>query len=165
MGFRKSTALELELFRGWSKVGRIEEETCRPVQDGKRIKNSSQLEVLTFTKEKYDEPLGRFIYFNHNPRNLSCEFGYIINPKYRARGFGTEMVQGGINYLFADKDLGLNKLYRQTGEFNISSIKILEKLGLHRDGILREHHELDGKMWSDFIYSILKEEWIRKKQG
>ncbi|MEH2115208.1 MAG: GNAT family protein [Nostoc sp.] len=34
-----------------------------------------------------------------------------------------------------------------------------EKLGFHRDGILREHHELDGKLWDDYIYSILRSEW------
>ena len=53
----------------------------------------------------------------------------------------------------------INKLYCQTGAFNEPSIRLLERLGLHRDAILREHHELDGKLWDDYIYSILRREW------
>ena len=56
----------------------------------------------------------------------------------------------------------LNKLYCQTGAFNLPSIKLLEKLNFHRDGILREHHELDGKLWDDYIYSVLRREWTEK---
>lgn len=67
------------------------------------------------------------------------------------------MLITAINYLFSTTEL--NKLYCQTGAFNIASVQLLEKLNFHRDGILREHHELDCKMWDDYIYSILRSEW------
>ena len=67
------------------------------------------------------------------------------------------MLITAIDYLFTTTEL--NKLYCQTAAFNIGSVKLLEKLSFHRDGILREHHELDGKLWDDYIYSILRSDW------
>ncbi len=104
-----------------------------------------------------EEPVGRFRYFDINPRNRSAEFGYTINPKWQNQGLGTKMLITAIDYLLTTTEL--NKLYCQTAAFNIASVKLLDKLGFHRDGILRKHHELDGKLWDDYIYSILQSEW------
>lgn len=71
------------------------------------------------------------------------------------------MLITAIDYLLTTTEL--NKLYCQTAAFNIASVKLLDKLGFHRDGILREHHELDGKLWDDYIYSILRSEWKTSK--
>lgn len=136
---------------------RLEALTCRPVVDGKRIPPSQEVIRWKFWVETLTEPIGRFTYFDINPRNRSAEFGYNVNPKYRNQGFGTEMLSFAITQIF--NTTHFNKLYCQTGAFNQPSIRLLEKLGLHRDGILREHHELDGVFWDDYIYSILRREW------
>ena len=145
------------LFAQWSQYSRLEERTCRPVVHGKRVPPSDQVVTLAFFTNDGDEPIGRFVYFDINPRNRSAEFGYIVNPALREQGFGTKMLTMAISGLFSTTDL--NKLYCQTAAFNIPSIKLLEKLGFHKDGVLREHHELDGKLWDDYIYSILRHEW------
>lgn len=104
-----------------------------------------------------DELVGWFEYFNLNPRNHSAEFGYMVNPQMRRRGIGTAMLRVAITHLFSTTSL--NKLYCQTAAFNLASIKLLERLKFHQDGVLREHHELDGKLWNDHIYSVLRREW------
>ena len=57
------------------------------------------------------------------------------------------------------KNMELNKIYAQTGSFNIESIELLEKMGFQRDGILRNHHELNDVFYDDYIFSILNKEW------
>ena len=104
-----------------------------------------------------DELVGRFNYFDLNMRNHSAEFGYIVNPKFRRRGIGAKMLMTAITHLFSTTDL--NKLYCQTAAFNLASIRLLEKLNFYQDGVLREHHELDGKLWDDNVYSILRRDW------
>jgi len=162
MEIRKAIAQDMAVFEEWKVCGRIEERTCRPVEGGRRVPSSSEIFNLSFVVEGFEEPVGKFTYFDHNPRNRSCEFGYMINPKYRGQGLGGKMIAACIDYLFRDTELDLNKLYCQTAEFNTPSVRILDKLGLNRDGILREHHELDGKLWSDFVYSVLRAEWENK---
>ncbi|MEH2260761.1 GNAT family N-acetyltransferase [Nostoc sp.] len=145
------------IFNEWGKFDRIETKTCRPVMDGKRLPSNDKPVIIAFLIDELEEPVGKFRYFNINPRNRSAEFGYTVNPKYRNQGLGTNMLVLIINNLFKTTDF--HKFYCQTAAFNIASIKLLEKLELKKDGILREHHELDGKLWDDYIYSILRSEW------
>ena len=156
MKLQNSTKKHKELFREWQKQGRMEEVTCREIRNGKHFTDPKVLSFSFFIGNT-KEPVGKFNCFSINKRNKSCECGYAINPAHRGKGIGKKMLRHSINYLFKNYDF--NKLYCQTGSFNKPSIKILKDLGFHRDGVLREHHELDGKLWDDHIFSILRSEW------
>jgi RimJ/RimL family protein N-acetyltransferase len=156
MKLKRSTKAHKELFIKWLKAGRMEEITCREIRKGKHYVNPKVLSFSFFVGNE-PKPVGKFNCFNINKRNKSCECGYTIDPELRGKGIGTKMIKYCLSYLF--RQYNFNKLYCQTGAFNKPSIKILDKLGFHRDGILRQHHELDGKLWDDYIYSILRSEW------
>jgi RimJ/RimL family protein N-acetyltransferase len=151
------------VFATWSQVGRFEERTCRPIFNGKRVPPSNEVITFSLMMDGIDGLVGRFAYFDINLRNRSAEFGYMVNPRFRRRGIGTKMLNIAITHLFSITTL--NKLYCQTAAFNIASIKLLEKLNFHQDGVLREHHELDGKLWDDYIYSVLRREWREVQIG
>ena len=53
----------------------------------------------------------------------------------------------------------MNKIMAQTGEFNDASIGLLKKLGFKQDGRLRQHHEVEAKMYDDLLFSILSDEF------
>jgi ribosomal-protein-alanine N-acetyltransferase len=147
------------IFSRWKTASRLEETTCRPIVKGKRIAPDDRVVTLSFFHENFSrlEPVGRFIYFDLNSRNRSTEFGYFVSPDHRNQGIGTTMLTFALDHLFATTDL--NKLYCQTAAFNVPSVRLLEKLNFHKDGILREHHELDGTLWDDYVYSMLRREW------
>ena len=151
------------IFSRWNAASRLEETTCRPIVKGKRVAPDDRVVTLAFFHEavSHAEPVGRFIYFDLNPRNRSAEFGYFVSPDYRSKGLGTAMLTLALDHLFATTDL--NKLYCPTAAFNVPSVRLLEKLNFHRDGILRAHHELDGSLWDDYVYSILRSEWVGRK--
>ena len=156
MKIQRATKANKDLFKRWFREGQIEKVTCREIRNGKRYVNTKILS-FAFYYGNIKEPAGKFNCFSINKRNRSCECGYSINPKHRGKGIGTKMISCCVSYLFTNYDF--NKLYCQTGSFNKSSVKILKKLGFTRDGVLREHHELDGKLWDDYIFSILRSEW------
>jgi [ribosomal protein S5]-alanine N-acetyltransferase len=157
MQFEPASDEHNRVFVQWSQLSRLQERTCRPILNGKRVPPCSDVITLTFSVDGVSELVGRFQYFDFNVRNQSAEFGYMVNPKFRQKGMGTKMLAAAITHLFSTTNL--NKLYCQTAAFNVASTKLLEKLSLQREGILREHHELDGKLWDDYIYSILRCEW------
>ena len=161
MKLKRSTEKHKELFKKWQQENRMEEITCREIKDGKPFIGPKVL-AFSFFVENIKEPIGKFNCFSINKRNKSCECGYTINPKYRGQGYGEIMIRYCVDYLFSNFDF--NKLYCQTGSFNKPSVKILKDLGFHRDGVLREHHELDGKLWDDYIFSILRCEWKNCKK-
>ncbi|MCU0570071.1 MAG: GNAT family N-acetyltransferase [Oculatellaceae cyanobacterium Prado106] len=145
------------IFATWRTGDRLEAQTCRPVIDGKRVAPNTEVVIFAFWEDAIAEPVGRFRYFNVNSRNRSAEFGYTVHPQFRQQGIGTVMLTAALSHLFSTTNF--NKLYCQTGAFNIASIQLLKKLNFHQDAVLREHHELDGKLWDDYIYSILRREW------
>jgi len=155
MKIKPATKKDKELFKEWREQSRMEEITCRGIRDGKHYVDPTLFSFSLFMDD-IKEPIGKFDCFNMNKRNKSGECGYMTNPKYRGKGYGLKMVKYCVSYLFKNYDF--NKLYCQTGFFNKPSVDLLEELGFHRDGVLREHHELDGKLYDDYIYSILRYE-------
>ncbi len=58
------------------------------------------------------------------------EVGYSIVPEYRNQGYATEMARGLIAWAFQEKDIKL--VTAPCLDNNIGSIKVLEKVGMHR---------------------------------
>lgn len=151
-----------EEFIKWSKQDSIFDLTCRPIScDLKRISPDNRVVRLSFFIEGVCNSIGRFSYFDINSRNNTAEFGYSLNPEYRGKGLGKQMIQKAFDYVFTNTNL--NKLSCQTASFNKPSVKLLESLSLHLDGSLREHHERNGELFDDLIFSILRSEWTVNK--
>ena len=58
------------------------------------------------------------------------EVGYDIVPEYRNQGYATEMARGLIAWAFQEK--GIKLVTAACLDNNIGSIKVLEKVGMHR---------------------------------
>ncbi len=58
------------------------------------------------------------------------EIGYSIVPEYCNQGYATEMAHGLINWAFQQE--GVKVITAETLKDNIASIKVLEKVGMHR---------------------------------
>jgi RimJ/RimL family protein N-acetyltransferase len=104
--------------------------------------------------------VGKITYFDLNTRNRSAEIGCLLDPAFRGQGYASEALGLLLTYLFGD--LNLNKAMAQTGEFNSASIAMLKRWGFRQDGRLRQHHELDGVLHDDLIFSLLADEFRRE---
>lgn len=90
-----------------------------------------------------------------------CEVAYMLGSKWWNKGFATEALTEILNYLFIKEDFYLIEAkYNST---NIASGKLLKKVGMKQDGILRDRR-LDketGKRNDLVICSILKSEYLQ----
>jgi Acetyltransferase (GNAT) domain len=148
-------------FRRLCACDRLEEYTCRPIVNGRAVARDQRREHWAYVLN-CGRPGGWITLFDFNSRNRSAEFGYGLIPELRGRGEGKRLLACAFDLFFQTMDL--NKLHCQTASFNIPSVRSLENLGLTRDGILRAHHELDGYLYDDYIYSLLRDEWLSHKQ-
>ncbi len=155
---RPTSDEDVQLFKRLCEGDRLEDQTCRPVKDGKVIRGEDYRESWTYCHADAVEPAGWVIVFDFNPRNRSAEFGYGLAPEHRGQGIGHEMLTVFFTRTFTDTDL--NKLYCSTAAFNTPSVRLLNGLGLSRDGVLREHHERDGELHDTLIYSLLRAEFL-----
>ena len=160
------TDYEMVLAHKWFLASNPPSMTCRPIRDvsdeevisshRERLKNDSLRDFAV--KRVSDNCLvGRVSYFDMNPRNRTVETGFIMGPEFRKQGYAYQAMRLLMGHLFGQ--MGMNKIVAQTGEFNEASISLLKKLGFSQDGRLRQHHELDGEMHDDLLFSILAEEF------
>jgi ribosomal-protein-alanine N-acetyltransferase len=86
------------------------------------------------------------------------ELGYWIGRPYWRRGYCTEAAHAVLRYGFAD--LGLHRICAFHFVRNPPSGRVMQKLGMVREGILRQHvAKWDG--YEDVaVYGILQEEWM-----
>lgn len=71
----------------------------------------------------------------------------------RGRGYGTDAVKTMVRYAF--EELRLNCIYANILAYNDASIKLFERCGFKKDGVLRQHVYKKGKFVDMLAYSIL----------
>lgn len=83
-----------------------------------------------------------------------AELGYWIGKPYWGQGFATEAAHALINHGF--QMLGLNRIYAEHLVRNPASGRVMVKIGMRREGTLRQH----TKKWDVFedvtIYGLVK---------
>ena len=71
----------------------------------------------------------------------------------RGKGYGTDAVDTMVQYAF--EELRLNCIYANILSYNEASIKLFERCGFKRDGVLRQRVFKRGKFCDLFYYSKL----------
>ncbi|MGN0446108.1 MAG: GNAT family N-acetyltransferase [Acutalibacteraceae bacterium] len=88
---------------------------------------------------------------------------WMLNKNYFGKGYAYEAAHAFFDYLFHEK--GARRIYAFTEDYNVSSQKLCEKLGMRREGIFREFvsfvKDSDGNpIYENTVqYAILKKEW------
>jgi len=68
--------------------------------------------------------------------NLSCEVGFCVFPIFQGKGYGKTLVKKMVNYTI--KKLKMHRIYLEVFTVNKKAIKLYEKCGFKKEGILRD---------------------------
>ena len=90
------------------------------------------------------------------------DLGYEIAPSHWGHGYATEAARAVLAFGF--QDLRLHRVWASCVAENTASAQVLEKLGMQREGRLREHRWMKGRWWDTLVYGILQHEW-KTQQG
>ena len=85
--------------------------------------------------------------------------GYSLARKHWGRGLTVEAARAVVDWGFRER--GLAKVYAYADARNAQSLRVMEKLGMTREGTLRSHRTLRGERVDDVYYGLLREEWMR----
>ena len=94
---------------------------------------------------------------NINEHHEIAELGYALARPLWNRGLTTEAARAVVAWGF-DR-YPLYKIYARAFLSNPGSWRVMEKLGMTREGVLRSHHKLRGEHFDDACYGILRREW------
>lgn len=88
--------------------------------------------------------------------NETAEIGFRLHHDHHRRGLGYEASSWLRDFLF--DDLGVRKLIALCVAENVPSYRLLEKLGMRREGRLSEHSRLGGRWRDELLYGLLVHE-------
>lgn len=92
----------------------------------------------------------------------SLELGYSLGESSWGKGYATEAVRSLMDYAFAILP-GLERIEATCLTPNLASQRVLEKVGMQREGILRNYYKKDGYLYNSYQYSILRAEYQLNK--
>ncbi len=105
--------------------------------------------------------IGTAGFIDWNIEQARAEIGYTLSGKYWGKGYMTEVVNAIIYFGFTT--MMLNRIEARCVIENIASARVMEKVGMKYEGILRQCMFIKGKYRDLKIYSILKDEFSAKK--
>ncbi|MDZ8240383.1 MAG: GNAT family protein [Nostoc sp. ChiQUE01a] len=117
-------------------------------------RTSFQLAVVLKTENRLIGNCGIRV---NDPELREANIGYELNPQYWGLGYATEAAQAILKFGF--EELKMHRIWSWCVAENIASFRVLEKIGMHREGHLREKELIKGKWYDNFIYSIIENEW------
>ncbi|EOQ22339.1 ribosomal-protein-serine acetyltransferase [Bacillus cereus BAG3O-1] len=84
------------------------------------------------------------------------EIGWVFNPKYFNKGYASEAAQATLKYGF--KEMKLHRIIATCQPENIPSYRVMEKIGMMREGYFRKCIPHGNEWWDEYYYAILEEE-------
>ena len=124
--------------------------------------SSDEHEILLICNE-FEEVIGDLVHFQAKSYSTAREIGWTIyHPANRNRGYATEAVTALIDYLF--KSFPINRIECSTATQNHASIRLAERCGLIREGVLRGLVFVAGAYLDDVVLSILRSDWEQRQE-
>jgi ribosomal-protein-alanine N-acetyltransferase len=86
---------------------------------------------------------------------LSCHLGYRLDQQEQGKGYMTEAIKLITDYAF--HELKLHRVEANIMPKNKASLRVVEKLGFHNEGLARQYLKINGN-WEDHIHMVLLED-------
>ncbi|SEJ69993.1 ribosomal-protein-alanine N-acetyltransferase [Bhargavaea ginsengi] len=100
--------------------------------------------------------IGSCGFHNREPKHFRAEIGYELSPEHWGKGIASEALQAVVRYGFSH--LQLERIEALIEPENEPSLRLVEKNGFQREGLLRHYEYGRGRFDDLYMYSILKED-------
>jgi aminoglycoside 6'-N-acetyltransferase len=93
----------------------------------------------------------------HAGDSRQCDIGFTIAREHQGHGYATEAARLLVGYLFTGR--GKHRIAASCDARNAASAAVLERLGMRREGHLRQSTWAKGEWTDDLLYGLLHDEW------
>jgi [ribosomal protein S5]-alanine N-acetyltransferase len=101
--------------------------------------------------------VGTCLLFRFEESSARAEVGYVLAREYWGAGYMLEAMKAFVAFAF--EQLGMQRLEAEIDPRNVSSAKLLERLGFVREGLLRQRWAMKGEVTDSGFYGLLHKEW------
>lgn len=90
-------------------------------------------------------------------QNRDAELWFTLKREAQGKGYAAEAMRTLVDFGF--RALGLHRLYGDCDPRNHASAKLMERLGMRREGRFRKNVFLKNEWCDSLIYAVLEDEW------
>ncbi|MNW30662.1 putative ribosomal N-acetyltransferase YdaF [compost metagenome] len=90
-------------------------------------------------------------------KGSNAEIGYCFNADYWGNGYASEASEALLRLAF--EKFKVHRVYATCRPGNMGSANVLSKIGMKKEGHLREHIWAKGKFHDSYLFSILESEY------
>ena len=100
------------------------------------------------------EVVGELFVDNFGTSSRRCEMDWKIGTAFQGKGYAAEAARAAIEYLI--REVGFHRIEAKCCTENTASERVMQKLGINKEGILRERFCGKDGRWHDLAeYSLL----------
>lgn len=92
------------------------------------------------------------------PEREVGELWFILDRALWGKGFMPEAGRALVDFAFHEKSL--RRVFLECDPRNVPAVRVAEKLGMQREGLLREHVRIKGEWVDSLFYGVLAREWL-----
>jgi ribosomal-protein-alanine N-acetyltransferase len=139
----------------WEDIGQAEE-FLSGVREGVE---EEELFGWSIVLKRTGDVIGTCALFDCDINQQVAEVSYELHPDYWNNGFTRELLPSLLEFGF--NELGLNRVSAFVDSRNLASLKLLDRVGFQREGLMRESWiGSDGQAADDVVLGLLRKEWL-----
>ena len=104
------------------------------------------------------EPAGWITLVVANWEHGLAELGYALSTPFQRRGVMTAALAQLLSDVFVNA--AVERVEARCAVDNLGSQRVLEKLGFQREGVLRGYFVLDGERVDNYLYALLRSDYL-----
>lgn len=89
--------------------------------------------------------------------NRTGDIGYVLHPDFWGYGYAEEAARAMMAAGF--HELGLHRITAICDQRNKASARVMERLGMRREGVFRQSKVIQGEWGDEYLYAILAEDF------
>ena len=104
------------------------------------------------------ELVGHFSLYYASQEHRLGEIGFVVHPDHHGHGYASEGARLMLRLGF--EDLRLHRIIGRCDARNVSSARLMERLGMRREAHLVENEFVKGEWTDELDYAMLDREWL-----
>lgn len=142
--------------RRW--LGSVDEQPSVAEEFDWYVSRRQDPDTILWSIEAADGALLGNVELRLSPLNRRAEVAIgIFDREQWGKGYGTEAMRLVLHYAFGE--LKLNRVELKTDHDNLRAIRSYEKCGFVREGLLREHRQIEGRPSDSVAMAVLRADW------
>ncbi|GAB5534208.1 MAG: GNAT family protein [Rubricoccaceae bacterium] len=108
-------------------------------------------------EQETDQLIGTVTLLAWSKDNRRAEIGFVLHPAYHGRGLATEAIRTVLAFGFGPMDL--HRVEADVDPANEGSLRLLERIGFQREGLLRQRWFTFGTWKDTVLLGLLAEDF------